>query len=134
MVASRSVVCAGGIRSASIHIAEGRIAAVRTAPGVPSLWFELGLLYYAQNDTKNAIPAFEQALVLEPNYANAQYFLGLSYAAQNRTDEAKALFETLAASNPGNAELQSILTNLAAGRSPLGTSTSPTLRPNAPIE
>lgn len=65
----------------------------KTAPGVPAIWLELGLLYYAGGDSASAIPPLEQALALQPDYANAQYFLGLSYAAQGRTQEAYALFK-----------------------------------------
>ncbi len=110
-------------------------AAVRTAPGVASLWFQLGVLYYTQNDTKNAALALEQAVKIEPTYANAQYFLGLSYAAEGRTDEAKGLFMALVESNPTNAEVRTILSNLEAGKPALGaTTTPPVTRPQAPIQ
>ena len=100
--------------------------AVRTAPGVPSLWFELGLLYYAGGDTKNAIVALEQAVALAPEYANAKYFLGLSYAVEGNKDKALALFLDLAASNPDNAEIKAIVANLATGKQPQeGTQTPP---------
>ncbi len=110
------------------------IAAVQSAPGVPSIWFQLGLLYYAGGATAEAIPAFEQAIKLVPNYANAKYFLGLSYAAQNRTADAIKQFEDLASSNPENAEVKTILENLRAGKAPLPkTETPPAERAQAPI-
>jgi tetratricopeptide (TPR) repeat protein len=98
--------------------------AVQTAPGVPSIWLELGLLYYAGNDTKDAIPPLEQALKLQPNYANAQYFLGICYAAQGRTQDALTLFEQLAVTNPSSADVQSALANMQAGRMPLDNATT----------
>jgi tetratricopeptide (TPR) repeat protein len=94
-------------------------AAVNSAPGVASIWFELGLLYYSNNDTKDAIQPLEQAITLEPDYANAKYFLGLSYAGQNRTADAIQQFKDLEATNPDNSQVQLILSNLAAGKAPL---------------
>jgi len=104
-------------------------AAVQSAPGIPSLWFQLGLLLYTGNDTANAIPVLEQALKLQADYANAQYFLGLSYAAQGRTQDAVAQFEKLATSNPDNAEVKLILTNLKAGKKPFDGATPPASTP-----
>jgi len=98
--------------------------AVQTAPGVPSIWLELGLLYYAGGDSKDAIPPLEQALKLQPDYANAQYFLGICYAAQGRTQDALTLFQRLAVTNPSSAEVQTALTNLLAGRQPLDNATT----------
>ncbi len=97
--------------------------AAQTAPGVPSIWLQLGLLYYAGGDTKNAIAPLEQALKLQPDYANAQYFLGLSYAAQGRTQDALALFQRLSQTNPDNADVKSALANMGAGRKPLDNGT-----------
>lgn len=108
-------------------------AAVNSAPGVASIWFQLGLLYYAAGDTKSSIPVLEQAINLAPEYANAKYFLGLSYYAQDRKNDAEKLFVDLAASNPDNAEVKTILQNIRQGTPPLQGETSPTERDQAPI-
>lgn len=108
--------------------------AVKSAPGVPSVWLQLGLLYYAGGDTKNAIPPLEQALILQPDYANAQYFLGLSYAAEGRTQDAIALFAQLSKTNPDNAEVTKILKNLEAGRPALSTESAPAAADTTPVE
>ncbi len=113
-------------------------AAVQSAPGVPSIWFELGLLFYSNNDMKDAALALEQAVALEPNYANAKYFLGLSYANVNRTADAIKQFKDLAATNPDNQEVQLILSNLEAGKKPFDGATPPVTknpedRQSAPI-
>ncbi len=97
--------------------------AVQTAPGVPSIWLELGLLYYAGGDAKDAIAPLEQALKLQPDYANAQYFLAVSYAAQGRTQDALTLFERLAQTNPDSAEVKAAIANMQAGRQPLDDGT-----------
>jgi len=104
---------------------EAAKAAVNSAPGVSSIWFELGLLYYSDNDTKDAIPVLAQAVQLESDYANAKYFLGLSYAAQNDTADAIKQFEDLTVTNPNNAQVQLILSNLKAGKPALDGTTPP---------
>lgn len=113
-------------------------AAVQSAPGVASIWFELGLLYYSASDTKNALPVLEQALKLQPDYANAKYFLGLSYAAQSRVPDAIAQFQDLKKTNPDNTEVELILNNLLAGKPPFEgaqppVTKTPQARPAAPI-
>lgn len=113
-------------------------AAVRTAPGVPAIWFQLGLLYYSNNDFNNAIGAFEQAVTLQNDYANAKYFLGLSYANLKRTADAIKQFQDLSASNPTNAEVKLILSNLQAGKAPFDgaqppVTSNPEDRSTAPI-
>ncbi len=104
-------------------------AAVQSAPGVPSIWFELGLLYYSAGDTASAIPPLEEAIKRQSDYANAKYFLGLSYAAQNRAGDAIVQFTDLAKSNPDNQEVKLILANLSAGRAPF-TNAQPPVTPN----
>ncbi len=113
-------------------------AAVQSAPGVASIWFELGLLYYTNKDIKNAIVALEQATKIERNYANAKYFLGLSYAAQGRGPEAVQEFVDLQKTNPENAEVAHILSNLQQGRRPFDgvpppANVAPQNRTSAPI-
>ncbi len=113
-------------------------AAVQSAPSVPSVWFELGLLYYSEGDTTDAIQPLEQAVKLQGNYANAEYFLGLSYYAQGKTAQAIQLFSNLAATNPDNQEVALILSNMQAGKSPFTSakppiSTPPQRRATAPI-
>ncbi len=100
-------------------------AAVRSAPGVPAIWFELGLLHYSANDTANALPVFEQAVKIQPEFANAKYFLGLSYAAQGRTQEALQQFVDLEKTNPDNQEVKLILSNLRAGKPPFENAQPP---------
>lgn len=100
-------------------------AAVRSAPGVPAIWFELGLLYYTAKDIQNAVPVLEQAVKLQSDFANAKYFLGLAYAAQNRLQEAQQQFVDLEKTNPDNEEVKFILGNLRAGKSPFENAQPP---------
>jgi len=111
-------------------------AAVQTAPGVPSLWFQLGLLLYTGRDTKDAITALGHAVQLQPDYANAQYFLGLSYYAQGQKEQALAQFNRLAQTNPDNAEVKLIIANMQAGKqNPFDgeQTTPPQQRATAPV-
>ena len=92
---------------------------MRVVPSNSGVFFELGLLEYNQKDYANAAQALSQAIVISPNYANAQYFLGLSDYYLKDTTDAIAQFEALAKSNPDNAEVTAILKNLNAGKAPL---------------
>ena len=113
-------------------------AAAQTAPGVASIWFELGLLYYSSGDATHAAQALQQAITIEPDYANAQYFLGLSDYILKDTPDAIKQFQALAASNPGNAEVTLILNNLQAGKQPFDgaqppVTPTPQTRDTAPV-
>ncbi len=100
-------------------------AAVQSAPGVPSIWFELGLLYYAGGDTKDAIDPLQKAITIQSDYANAKYFLGLSEYAQGQVQAAMALFTDLKSSNPDNTEVALILSNMQAGKPPFTSAQPP---------
>jgi tetratricopeptide (TPR) repeat protein len=100
-------------------------AAVRSAPGVPVIWFQLGLLYYTAGDMDNASTVLGQAVVLQPDYANAKYFLGLAYAASGKTPEAVQQFVDLEKTNPDNQEVKLILGNLRAGKPPFENAQPP---------
>jgi len=104
-------------------------AAAQTAPGVAPIWFELGLLYYSENDAKDAAVALAQAVSLQPDYANAQYFLGLSDYALGNTADAIKQFEALAQTNPDNSEVKLILGNLEAGKQPFAGQQPPAAAP-----
>lgn len=91
-------------------------AAAQSAPGVASIWFQLGLLHYAGGQTKEAIAPLEQAIALVPDYANAKYFLGISYYTEKEASKATALFEELKETNPEVKELDIILTNMRTGK------------------
>ena len=110
-----------------IDIAEGNIAkaieSVRSvatlSPNDAGVLFQLGLLYYNQREYGNAVASLERAVTLSPQYANAKYFLGLSYyQVDDKATRAIKEFEDLSISNPGNKEIQTILENLKAGKSP----------------
>jgi len=94
-------------------------SAVSVDPNDPSLYFQIGNLYYSEKDYTNAISALEQSVKLSPTYAPSEYYLGLSYYAVGRTSDSLAVFQTLLAQNPGNQDLETIISNLQQGKSPV---------------
>jgi len=87
--------------------------------------FQLGFLYYKDNQMENAKAALERAVSISENYSNARYFLGLIYDASGNKQAAKKQFEKIAALNPDNAEVKKILENLNNGRGALETVVPP---------
>jgi tetratricopeptide (TPR) repeat protein len=100
-------------------------AAATFSPNDAGLFFQLGILKFNTKDYKGAAAALERAVGLVPTYANAQYFLGLSYEKLGRDPEAIAQFTALKATNPDSQEVDLILKNLKAGRSPFSGATAP---------
>lgn len=82
----------------------------------PSILFQLGLLYYRNNQKDNAFKAWQQAVVLFPNYSNARWYLSLVY--EERGDLASALnqVEEIAKLNPDDKQVQQRLAQLKAGQ------------------
>jgi tetratricopeptide (TPR) repeat protein len=79
-------------------------------------FFQLGLLKYYSADFKGSVTELKKALDITPNYANAKYFLGLSYERLGEHDKAISEFEELKKTNPESKEVETILTDLKAGK------------------
>ncbi len=90
-----------------------------TAPFDIGVAFQLGLLYYQNNDINRAEAEFVRATSLNSNFSNARYFLGLIYDRRGEREKAIAEFEQIQAFNPDNGEVKTILLNLRLGRSAL---------------
>lgn len=111
---------------AQIQINQGQIkdaitsvqVATQINPNDPLLFFQLGFLYYNDKNYQGAIDVLSKAVSLNDQYANARYFLGLAYARLDNKPEAIKQFEKLAETNPDNKEVEFILGNLRAGKSP----------------
>ncbi|MES2088072.1 MAG: tetratricopeptide repeat protein [Patescibacteria group bacterium] len=118
---------------AQIQVSEGDIknaitsvqAASYLSPSDSGLLFQLGFLRYNVKDYAGAATALEQAIAINSNYANAQYFLGLSYYHLDKVPEAIAQFKALKITNPDNKEIDLILKNLSAGKDPFANATPP---------
>lgn len=102
---------------AQLAVASGRtdeaIANVRTIiayePRNAARYYQLGVLLSTTADRVEAIGAFEQAIRLNPGYANARYLLGLAYAANGQTDEALAQLLAVLALDPQNQQVQAAI-------------------------
>lgn len=109
-----------------------------SAPFDIGIAFQLGLLYYQNNDLNRARTEFERAISINNNYSNARYFLGLVYDRQGNQTKAVEQFKKVLELNPDNPEVQKILGNLEnsrdalAGIAPPGT--PPEKRNTAPVE
>lgn len=112
---------------AMIYVREGKIKEAvdkletlkQTAPSDVGLAFQLGVIYYNDNQFGKAKGELERAVRLDENYSNARYFLGLAYDKEGNKQEAILQFEEIEKSNPGNEEIKKILSNLRAGKSAL---------------
>lgn len=88
----------------------------------PLGWYNLGAIAYAGADYTTAAAAEEQALALNPQYANAMYTLGLAYYELKRPEDALKVFEALDQLSPDQKVVKDILANLKAGKAPLSAS------------
>lgn len=68
----------------------------------PAAYYQLGRYYQGQNRADKAIPAFQKALALDSQYAEAHNALGALYAAQGRYDMAIAEFQNALATSPSS--------------------------------
>lgn len=85
------------------------------APSDAGLAFQLGVLYYNDNQLDKAGAEFERAVGLNDNYSNARYSLGLVYDKLGKKQMAIEQFEKIAKLNPDNEEIKKILENLRKG-------------------
>jgi len=91
--------------------------------------FQLGLLYYQNDNLDLSRGEFERAISMNSQYSNARYFLGLIYSRTNNIDAAIAQFEEIAKYNPDNQEVKKILDNLHAGKPALDSIAPPATPP-----
>lgn len=87
--------------------------------------FQLGFLYYRNDQLDRAESEFLRAVSLNPNYSNAHYFLGLIYSREKNKSKALDEFEKVRTFNPDNQEVLKIISNLKSGRPALEGITSP---------
>ena len=68
----------------------------------------IGDTYYGMGHHEKAIPHYQDAILLNPNHANAHLLLGLSYRALNRKGEALAHFERVLRIEPNHPQAHRI--------------------------
>jgi len=74
--------------------------------------FQLGRLYFNNNQKEEAIEQFKIVILLVPDHSNANYSLGIAYAAQNEIELAIAQFEKVLELNPGNQDVMQKINDL----------------------
>ncbi|MFA5936231.1 MAG: tetratricopeptide repeat protein [Patescibacteria group bacterium] len=74
--------------------------------------FQLGILYYRNNEKDKSQNVFEQLVAFDPNYANARWYLSAIYEERGRYDDAIAQVEKVKESNADNAVVEERLTYL----------------------
>lgn len=89
------------------------------APYDTGLAFQLGLVYYRNDQYDKAKGELERAVSLDANYSNARYFLGLIYDMEGETEKAIEQFVKIEEFNSDNEEVKTILSNLRLGKSAL---------------
>lgn len=107
-----------------IDIVEGKvadaIARVRATtviePANPARHYQLGVLLVSTKDLAPAISAFERAIELDPQFANARYFLSLAYAETGDYDRAIEQMRVVEELNPDNADVKQIIGQLESGQ------------------
>ena len=90
--------------------------ASRLSGGNTGVIFQLGLLYYRDQDYNNAEKAFVVATTVDPNFANALYFLGLTYEEKGQRTKALEKFRKVLELNHSNEEIKKIVSNLESGK------------------
>jgi tetratricopeptide (TPR) repeat protein len=106
---------------------------VTTMQDLIGLSFQLGVLYYQQEDYEQAKRELEFAVSQNQNYSNAHYFLGLIYDKEGRKEDAIRQFELIEALNPDNQEVKKILANLR-GNQPALAGIVQEQPPKTPVE
>lgn len=109
---------------------EGALATTRSIvaiePQNPVRYFQLGSLLVATRDLAGAAAAFEAAISLDTNFANARYLLALVHLEEGRREEALAQLRVVQSTNSDNVELASLVAQLESGAAvppPLGLTT-----------
>ncbi len=124
---------------AKLYLQEGNIQAAveRTEeikqqnPLDAGVAFQLGFLYYDNNQFDQARTELERAVALSPDYANARYFLGLVYDKKGMESEALEQFKKIEELNKDNQEIKQIIKNLESGRGALDSIVPPAPPPES---
>jgi len=88
--------------------------AVRLAPGLPAVRFNLGGAYYGKDRVADAEREFRTALELDPNHVRAHWFRGLCLERLGRLAEAVEEFEWVLSHSTGTREARSAREEIVA--------------------
>ena len=82
------------------------------ANAAAEIYFQMGRLYFNLDRIDEAIRMFEQAVIVNPNYANTRYALGLSYMSKARNSDALIQFQIVNQLIPGNENVEAMIKQL----------------------
>jgi tetratricopeptide (TPR) repeat protein len=128
-----------------MHIASDNVAEaiintqtiIQLEPNNPARYYQLGLLHRADSNTEAAIAAFDTALSLNSEFADARFLRAVTLAEIGQTQMALTELAKVSLTNPDNAFLQNTITqieNSLGGDQFLGGTTSvPTVSGASPI-
>lgn len=102
----------GNSKEAVAKLEETKLIA---SPNDIGLAFQLGVLYWQQEQLDKAQAELKRAIEINPDYSNARYILGLVHDAKGDKSAAKLEFSEVERLNPQNEEVKKILTNLENG-------------------
>ncbi len=81
-------------------------------PQNPARRYQLGVLLASNDRLNEAVTAFEQAVALDPQYANARYFLALGYAEQGQAEKAIEQLTVVRGLNESNSAVDNLIEQL----------------------
>lgn len=94
-------------------------AAKKIAPDDSGLAYELGVLYYQNNNLDASKKELERAVSIDKDYSNALFFLGIVYDKIGEREKAIKSMERVVSINPDSEKTKIILENLKSGKSAL---------------
>jgi len=106
-----------------LDVSEGNVeqAIVRTSglvqlePQNPARRYQLGVLLANNNRFDEAVAAFESAIALDAQYANARYYLALVHIERGETEEALRQLRAVSELNPENEDVKKMIEDLSNG-------------------
>jgi len=104
-------------RQGNLSSAAGQLEKLRASnPRDPSFVFQLGLLYYRNNQKDAAFSAWQQAVALFPDYSNARWYLSFIYEERGDLASALAQVKEIEKFNPNNELIKERIEKLEAGQ------------------
>lgn len=112
---------------AQIDSREGNLSeAIRQAestasksPNNPEVFFMIGSYRYNNSDYTGAVSAFENAVILNPDYLDARYLLGQSYQKVGRIGDALIQYKIIKSFMPDNQVIESAINSLSKSSTPI---------------
>jgi len=89
------------------------------AGAATEIYFQLGRLYFNLERVDEAVPMFEQAVIITPQYANARYALALSYQTGGRNEDALIQYQIINQLIPNNEDIKALIEQLSAPPTPI---------------